>query len=90
MGSPVARIGDLQSHGGVAITGSPDVFAVGQSVHRHMDLCYCPLGDPPHGIQPLVTASGTVFINGRGCGRIGDSYACGAIVVTGAPTVFAG
>ena len=94
MGQPVARIGDQQSHGGTAITGSQDVFVNGRPVHRQFDLCYCPQFYPatiiPHGVQPLITASGTVLVNSRGVGRIGDTYACGAIIIVGSQDVFAG
>lgn len=71
--------------------GSPDVFANAIPVHR--------LGDHwrIHGIPPcpphdgrLATASGTVFANGRGIGRIGDHVDCGSDVAEGSPDVFAG
>ena len=91
MGQPVARLGDQQSHGGVAIQGSEDVFVNGIPVHRQYDNCYCPTPeDDPHGVQPLITASGKVFVNGVGVARIGDQYACGAIIVMGSTDVFAG
>jgi uncharacterized Zn-binding protein involved in type VI secretion len=81
----------MQSHGGIAITASTNVFANGLPVHRVTDLCYCPFPPiSPHGIQPLVKGSMTVFANSLPLGRIGDMYACGAVVVTGAQTVFAG
>lgn len=39
---------------------------------------------------PLTSFSGTVFINGKGAGRKGDTYGCGAEIITGAATVFIG
>lgn len=71
-------------------TGSPNVFVNGISCHRMNDLntphTHCP---PVYG-TPVVQASTTVFANGMGVARIGDTYSCGAQIISGSPNVFAG
>lgn len=42
----------------------------------------------PHAV-PLTSVSTTVFANGKGIGRLGDSYS-GEILTSGSPNVFAG
>ena len=42
----------------------------------------------PHAV-PLTAVSTTVFANGKGIGRIGDSYS-GETLITGSSNVFAG
>ena len=44
---------------------------------------------PSHS-APIAIGSSTVFINGRGCGRVGDAIAGCTSVATGSPNVFAG
>lgn len=39
---------------------------------------------------PITTGSTTVFINGKGCGRIGDDVDFCTRVATGSPNTFAG
>ena len=43
----------------------------------------------PHA-APITTGSTTVFINGLGCGRVGDAITACTSVATGSPNVFAG
>jgi uncharacterized Zn-binding protein involved in type VI secretion len=38
----------------------------------------------------LTTFSSTVFVNGRGCGRLGDQYTPDNTITSGSPNVFAG
>jgi len=40
--------------------------------------------------RPIATGSTTVFINGKGCGRIGDAISGCTSVATGSENVFAG
>ena len=48
-------------------------------------------GSPcPSHVAPIATGSTTVFINGKGCGRIGDSISGCTSVATGSSNVFAG
>ena len=44
---------------------------------------------PTHA-APIATGSSTVFINGKGCGRIGDAISGCTSVATGSSNVFAG
>lgn len=44
---------------------------------------------PPH-TAPITTGSSTVFVNGRGAGRIGDAITSCTSVAAGSPNVFAG
>jgi|TARA_R110002153_G_scaffold8627_6_gene36794 uncharacterized Zn-binding protein involved in type VI secretion len=48
-------------------------------------------GDPcPTHAAPIAIGSTTVFINGKGCGRIGDAISSCTSVATGSSNVFAG
>ena len=44
----------------------------------------------PSHAAPITSGSSTVFINGKGCGRIGDSITGCTSVATGSSNVFAG
>ena len=44
---------------------------------------------PAHA-APIATGSTTVFINGQGCGRVGDSISGCTSVASGSENVFAG
>jgi len=88
---PVARIGDTNTHGAAAITGSPNVFVNMIPVHRRTDFI------APHDSKPVHTGvialgSITVFANKLGVARILDFYtgSCGGQVAKGSPNVFAG
>ncbi len=50
----------------------------------------CPAGHPsPHG-RNLAEGSGTVYVNGRPAGRIGDAINCGGQAQTGSKDVYFG
>jgi len=84
MSRRVIRVGDPGSHGGMVITGSPDVFANSRRVARLSDLYDCPI----HGVNPIVTASTDTFANSRGVVRVGDLTLCGATLIEGSPDTF--
>lgn len=44
---------------------------------------------PPHA-APITVGSSSVFVNGRGAGRIGDGITACTSVAEGSPNVFAG
>ena len=44
---------------------------------------------PPHA-APIETGSTTVFVNGKGCGRVGDAISGCTSVAEGSSNVFAG
>jgi len=77
-----ARLGDVTSHGGVIVTGSPKFIDNGQLVARITDLHACPI----HGVNCIVTGSPTTKSDALPVARIGDLCACGAAIVTGSPT----
>jgi len=69
---PAARKGDLTTHGGVLVEGSPDVTIGGMAAARLMDKHVCPL----HGPGPVTQTSLTVFINKVGAARVTDACTC--------------
>ncbi len=92
----VTRIGDpdvTHCSGPVRAQGSGDVFCNSIAVSRQGDNNTTHLlpGSPcPSHAAPIATGSSTVFINSRGCGRVGDSIAGCTSVAAGSPNVFAG
>jgi uncharacterized Zn-binding protein involved in type VI secretion len=69
------------------------VFSNGIGISRQGDVNDVHLlpGVPcPAHSAPIAVGSGTVFINGKGCGRVGDAIAGCTFVATGSPNVFAG
>jgi len=73
---------------------SPDVWANSLQVSRQGDhntphLIPCGDGCCTH-TAPITTGSTTVFINGKGCGRVGDAITGCTSVQQGSPNVFAG
>jgi uncharacterized Zn-binding protein involved in type VI secretion len=74
--------------------GSPDVKANGLPVSRQGDnnishLMPTATPCPPH-LAAITIGSMTVFVNGKGCGRVGDAITACTAVAMGSPTVFAG
>lgn len=92
----VTRIGDddvPHCSGMTRAVGSPDVFCNGIAVSRQGDNNTGHLlpGAPcPSHEAPIEVGSTTVFINTKGCGRIGDAVAGCTSVAAGSPNVFAG
>ena len=90
----VTRIGDADvSHcsGMTRAEGSPNVFCNNIPISRQGDNNTGHLlpGAPCPGYSaPITTGSITVFVNGVGCGRIGDATCTS--VAEGSPDVFAG
>jgi uncharacterized Zn-binding protein involved in type VI secretion len=72
---------------------SPDVKVNGTGISRQGDVNTPHLLPPPpcptHA-APIATGSTTVFINTKGCGRIGDGISGCTSVATGSSNVFAG
>jgi uncharacterized Zn-binding protein involved in type VI secretion len=92
----VCRIGDADLvHCSVPVReqGSPDVFVNGIAVSRQGDNNNSHLlpGSPcPTHAAPITVGSTTVFVNGKGLGRIGDAVTSCTAVAQGSPNVFAG
>ena len=72
---------------------SGDVFVDGTGVSRQGDNNTSHLLPPipcPSHAAPIAVGSTTVFINGKGCGRIGDAIAGCTSVAAGSSDCFAG
>jgi uncharacterized Zn-binding protein involved in type VI secretion len=92
----VTRIGDadvVHCSGMTRAEGSGDVFCNGIPVSRQGDNNTTHLlpGVPcPAHAAPIAVGSTSVFVNGRGCGRIGDAISGCTSVAAGSSNVFAG
>ena len=92
----VTRIGDADvAHcsGMVRAAGSGDVFVNNIPVSRQGDVNTAHLlpGSPcPSHAAPIAVGSTTVFINNKGCGRVGDAISGCTSVAQGSSNVFAG
>jgi uncharacterized Zn-binding protein involved in type VI secretion len=92
----VTRIGDADiAHcsGMVRAQGSGNVFVNNIPVSRQGDANTVHLlpGDPcPAHAAPIAAGSGSVKVNNKGCGRVGDGLSGCTSVAAGSPNVFAG
>ena len=67
-------------------SGGAGISRQGDNNHPHLlPGQICPIHQ-----APIATGSTTVFINGKGCGRVGDSISGCTSVATGSPNTFAG
>jgi uncharacterized Zn-binding protein involved in type VI secretion len=72
-------------------TGSPNVFVNDTPVVRQDDTVGVHLNSTGGtDTSVLTTFSSTVFVNGKGIGRVGDQYTSDNTITSGSPTVFAG
>ena len=72
---------------------SPNVIVNGTGISRQGDnnTSHDVPGTPcPSHAAPITTGSTTVFINGKGCGRVGDPVSDCTRVATGSANTFAG
>ena len=74
---------------------SSNVFCNGTGISRQGDnntTHKLPPNVPPCPTHaaPITTGSTTVFVNGKGCGRVGDGVTACTSVATGSSNVFAG
>jgi uncharacterized Zn-binding protein involved in type VI secretion len=77
----------------VRAEGSPNVFVNGIPWSRQGDVNTPHLlpGEPcPTHTAPIAGGSTTVFVNGRGAGRVGDAISGCTSVAAGSPDVFCG
>lgn len=92
----VTRVGDADvTHCSTPFRaqGSADVFCNGIPVSRQGDLntTHQLPGSPcPSHAAAIAAGSSTVFVNGRGIGRVGDAVSGCTSVAQGSPDVFAG
>ena len=93
----ISRIGDLDvphCSGMVRATGSSDVFVNTRPAVRQGDINTVhdfPLGDicPVH-VGAVRSGSSSVFINGKGAGRVGDGLIACTSIAQGSTNVFVG
>lgn len=77
----------------VRAEGSPNVFVNGIPWSRqgdNNDVHLLPGVPCPAHAAPITIGSTTVFVNGKGAGRIGDAITGCTSVAEGSPNVFAG
>ena len=79
----------------VRAEGSPDVYVNGIAWSRQGDVNTVHLLPPnlppcPSHSAPIAVGSTTVFVNGRGAGRVGDGISGCTSVAAGSSDVFAG
>ena len=77
----------------VRAEGSPNVYVNGIKWSRQGDNNTSHLlpGDPcPSHAAPIAVGSTTVFVNGKGAGRVGDAISGCTSVAQGSENVFAG
>ena len=92
----VTRIGDedvTHCSGMARAAGSPNVFANGRpiSCQSHANTTHKKPGTPcPAHAASISAGSGTVKVNGLGCGRVGDAISGCTSVASGSSNVFAG
>jgi uncharacterized Zn-binding protein involved in type VI secretion len=92
----ITRIGDADAahcSGMVRAQGSGDVFVNNIPISRQGDVNTVHLlpGSPcPAHAAPIAVGSTSVFINNKGCGRVGDTISGCTAVAAGSPDVFAG
>jgi uncharacterized Zn-binding protein involved in type VI secretion len=76
-----------------SISASPDVYVNGIPIVRQGDAYVphaCPTCPAPLHMRSLSGGSGSIFINGKPAGRIGDAISCGGAADAGSPDVTLG
>jgi len=77
----------------VRAQGSPNVYVNGIAWSRQGDNNTTHLLPPapcPSHAAPIAVGSTTVFVNGKGAGRVGDAISGCTSVAAGSPNVFCG
>ena len=78
-------MGATSSHGGTIISSSPNATANGTDLALVGNMHSCPI--PGHGITPIVSLFTAITLNGVPIARVGDQAACGAVILTGIPSI---
>jgi len=84
----VTRVGKDNAKGSILGKGASTVFTEGSRTSLLGDKV-APHGKPPHTSPSMVKSSTTVFAQGKGVVRSGDTASCGH-AATGSGTVFSG
>jgi len=88
MSADIITVGDITSHGGVVISGSPSSKIRGRAIARLGDLVNCPqcyADGRPHGINPIVQVAGRSKVDGIPVARAGDMGECGCVLIGSQP-----
>lgn len=89
MGTPLSRIGDLNSAGGAIVRGAGSVLCNGIPVGLHVSPItpHAPWGrrHPPHARAVTTSASPDVICEGSPVLRITSGNSCGHSIVQGSP-----
>lgn len=81
-----ATIGKSTAGGPIIGPGAPTVLVNSIPVSLKGD-AVTPHGDPPHSSAKIITSSKTVFAQGKGIVRSGDSASCGHSVSAGSNVI---
>lgn len=87
MGNTI-RLGDPSDHGGVMITAGSTVLVNGILMCVDQDMHSCPIKD--HGVTPVTATSSVKSNDGKRVVKIGDTAGCGAVLISGSPTLTVG
>jgi len=85
----IATVGSISSHGGYIINGDPLTKVEGRDMAFVGSMHYCPIGDPPHGITPIVKGVSKTWVRGKQVATVGAVAGCGAVIKTGASKTYA-
>ena len=84
---PLARLGDVTTHGGVIVTANGGAsLDGGRPVACIGDIVSCPCC----GNTTIVSGSWNSLINGQPVARMGDYTACGGMIANGSEGISAG
>lgn len=83
-GTPIARVGDMASHGAQVITGHPTISTNDRNHARVGDLVNCPL----HGVNMILSVNNGKVINGnQKAAHVAAVAKCGAQIITGSEDI---
>jgi len=83
---PVARLGDTLTHGANLISASTSRNVDGIGVARLGDSVYCPI----HGLNQIISVNTKVNTDNQPTAQVSAVAECGAVVISGSPTVSEG
>lgn len=90
MSSKIITVGDKSDHGGTVISGSPDHEIRGRAIPRLGDKVVCPMlypGGKPHGVNKIISAYGTLTVNGVPVAVDGCKTECGCKLIGSLPAI---
>jgi uncharacterized Zn-binding protein involved in type VI secretion len=84
----MSRVGDLICHGGMIVTGSPDVLIDGVPVAL-VGLSAAVCSKHPSA-QAVISGSAGVFVNGVPAAMVAAATSCGSVITSGVSDVLIG